>query len=281
TLLEEGWMVATSSYRRNGIIIADAIEDLNLLRQHITETHGKPGRVVLMGNSMGGIIGALIAERHGEVYDAVLAAGAAIRLDVKHGPLSLNFDPKIPILFLTNRSEIDGPRDYVERSSQATVPAALWRVDRDGHVNVNDPERLAAIRALEHYLDHGELARHKDGTIAVAANSTARFFENRAEGTIAGVTANHGNIFTSLVPADLEQLGIEPGDHFLLTVGEHTVQVLLGSNYGDVERGEWIGIMRAEGVLMIARNRESACKTLACAMGSTVVISPLPGHAGQ
>ena len=41
-LLNEGWMVATTSYRRNGIIIADAIDDLDALRAFIADTYGEP-----------------------------------------------------------------------------------------------------------------------------------------------------------------------------------------------------------------------------------------------
>lgn len=273
TLLDEGWMIATSSYRRNGIIIEDAIEDLGLLCKHIIETYDRPTRLVVMGDSMGGIIGTLIAEKHAEDYDAILAAGAALGADQATRLVGLNFDPKIPIVFLTNRSEIEGPEHYVGLAADGTIPPALWRVDRDGHVNVNDQERLAALRALEHFPSSGELDRAKDGTIAIAANSTARFFENSAEGEIAGTTESHGNIFTSLVPEDLQQLGIKTGDHFNLTIREYTARVLLGSNYSEVSRGEWIGIMRAEGVLMVARNRSNACETAACQVGDKVTIT--------
>ena len=188
--------------------------------------------------------------------------------------MSLQHDPKIPVIFLTNRSEIDGPGDYVLRSAGATVPPALWRVDRDGHVNVNDRERLAAIKALEQFIEHGEVERDKDGTISISAASTARFSEQGAHGSITGVSANHGNIFTSLVPADFQQLGIGVGDHFLLTINGKSARVLLGSNYGEVSTGQWIGIMRAEGFLMLAQNFVNACETVGCQAGDDLMISP-------
>ena len=87
------------------------------------------------------------------------------------------------------------------------------------------------------------------------------------------MTENHGNIFTSFVPEDLARLGIEQGDNFQLSLGDIAVMVYLGSNYRDVEHGEWIGIMRAEGVLMVARNRVSACQTLGCKIGDRVTIA--------
>lgn len=276
TLLDQGWMIATSSYRRNGIIIKDAIEDLELLRELIVEQHGKPERILIMGNSMGGLIGTLIAESEGSGYDAILAAGAAVDTERLGGAVSFTYEPRIPILFLTNRSELKGPEEYVQNAAEAEVTPASWWVDRDGHVNVNDDERLAAIRALEQALDGGELARRKDGTIENSTDSTAQFAGSSAQGTIVGVTENHGNIFTSFVPEDLARLGIEQGDHFNLTVRDTTVTIFLGSNYRDVEQGEWIGIMRAEGVLMVARNRVSACQTLGCAPGDVIRISPSP-----
>ena len=46
TLLDEGWVVATTSYRRNGMIIRDAITDLENLRAHIAATCGEPRQVI-------------------------------------------------------------------------------------------------------------------------------------------------------------------------------------------------------------------------------------------
>ena len=59
-----------------------------------------------------------------------------------------------------------------------------------------------------------------------------------------------------------------------MTIRETIVTVLLGSSYDDVGRGEWVGIMRAEGVLMVARNLADACKTIGCQVGDRVQISP-------
>ncbi len=265
-------MAADTSYRRNGIIIGDAIKDIRNLLAHITTVHGEPMQVFLMGNSMGGIIGTLIAERHADEFDAVLAAGAALRPDFDGGPLSLNHDPKIPILFLTNRSEFEGPEHYVRKADEATVPPALWRVERDGHVNVNDQERLAALVELERFHTSGEMTRFTDGTFSTIADSTASISNGIGKGTIVGASENHGNIFTSFVPGDMAELGIDSGDTFVISINGKTAEVLMGTEYGDVKRGEWIGIMRAEGVLMLARNFTNACKAVDCAAGDTVTI---------
>ena len=47
TLLDEGWLVAKTSYRRNGLIVADAIADLDALRAHVVKKFGTPDRVLV------------------------------------------------------------------------------------------------------------------------------------------------------------------------------------------------------------------------------------------
>ncbi len=49
-LLDGGWMIAGSSYRRNGFIIKDAIKDLELLHQHIVKAYGRPKTTLLQGS---------------------------------------------------------------------------------------------------------------------------------------------------------------------------------------------------------------------------------------
>lgn len=272
-LLGRGWMIATSSYRRNGVIIQDAVEDLGLLRAHIAERYGEPRRVLVMGDSMGGVIATLMAEKFQDRYDGVLAVGAALNRVDTGEPGGFSHDPHVPIVFLTNQDELEGPEDYVFWAEDATVPPALWRVGRDGHVNVNARERLAALKALERFIDTGEWARSRDGTIDQSADSTASIHGRTAESEVIALSPEHGNIFTGLVAADLDRLGIHAGDRFQMTIRETTVSVLMGSSYGDVERGEWVGIMRAEGVLMVARNFENACETVGCEPGDRIVIT--------
>ena len=102
TLLEEGWMVAKTSYRRNGVIIKDALADLDALRAHIEKTYGPPERVIIEGESMGGLIATLMAERDpGDPapYAGAVAIGASLELRENGGSLGLSLTPKIPLLF--------------------------------------------------------------------------------------------------------------------------------------------------------------------------------------
>lgn len=271
-LLAQGWMIAVTSYRRNGFIVSDAIDDLGALRLHIEQTFGKPDRVFVMGNSMGGAIGTLIAETRYEYYDGVLAIGAALSIRDDHRPFAFNHQPQIPLLFLSNQSEIAGPRDYVRRASKAPVVPAVWKVSRDGHVNVNDSERLAALKALNHFIDSGEIERGKDGTVASNLNSSAEFVGDTAINSIISISENHGNIFSGFVAADLQRLGISINSHFQLTLGTQTVRVFWGTNYHDVGRGEWVAFISADDSLMIARNTDNACATVSCKTGDPLIL---------
>src|SRR5450432_3502593 len=42
--LDEGWIVATTSYRRNGLVVEDAIADLDTLRAYIVAAYGQVDR---------------------------------------------------------------------------------------------------------------------------------------------------------------------------------------------------------------------------------------------
>ena len=75
-LIEKGWTIAGTSYRRNGWIVEDAILDLKALRDHVAKQYGKVERCIVIGSSMGGLIGTLIAEGAVEGVDGVVLIGA-------------------------------------------------------------------------------------------------------------------------------------------------------------------------------------------------------------
>lgn len=267
-MLKDGWMVASTSFRRNGFIVDDAILDVDDLHNYIVKTYGQPKQVFLFGGSMGGIIITTMAETHGQEYDGAVAVGAALGV---LGPID-KFDPKMPVLYLTNQSETTGPRSYVDKAASATVKPAFWLVKRDGHCNTTGEEELAALRALIAYKNTGKIAFDRDGTIIPKPPaSVARFEDNRAFARV----KKRGNILTEFVAADLERLGIKKGDMFRVSFGDKTVTVLLGTTYSDVPKGEWIAFVQAEGLLKIARNWEDAAGTLGCKEGDELCISPI------
>lgn len=293
TLLGEGWIVATTSYRRNGIIVADAIADLDSLRAHLAKKFGAPDRVLLEGESMGGLIVTLIAERAAEeprLYAGAVAIGAALQVRDPTVNLGLTLQPKIPLLFLANQSELDGPKNYATSKLRPAATAdtaelrpALFRVARDGHVNVNQAERLVALRALNSWLDRGRatLPRPADGaqffdaTVTpppspsqVAAHADARGFTAR----VIEVSAVYGNVFLNAQPADFAAAGIGGMTWFQLSANAQTFRVLYGRDFNNVKRGEWVVFPNADGFVWLARNYADAAATAHLAVGDIVTL---------
>lgn len=292
TLLEEGWLIAKTSYRRNGMIIADAIADLDALRAHIEQTYGRPRRVLLEGESMGGLIVTLIAERQPEepaLYHGAVAIGAALHAREANSPVGLTLQPRLPIIFLTNQSELEGPRHYVtaDLPRLAALAPAIFRVSRDGHVNVNQHERLVAIRALNAWLDRGRAALPRaegaasffDATVApepqpsrVVAHADGRGFDAH----VIEISAVYGNVFLDAQPADFAASGIERMTWFQLTVGDKTFRVMHGRDFNSVKRGEWVAFANADGFCWLARNFADAAATAGLKPGDAVTLRRFP-----
>ena len=288
TLLDEGWLVAKTSYRRNGLIVADAIADLDALRAHLATAFGAPERVLLEGESMGGLIVTLLAEREPSrprLYHGAIAIGAALQVREPDSTLELTHRPQIPLLFLTNQSELDGPAGYVahEVTDPAAIRARLFRVARDGHVNVNQRERLAAVRALNAWLDRGADSLPAaaleppffDATVApqpqpaqVIAHDDGRGFDAR----VVEVSAIYGNIFLNAQPADFAAAGIGKLTHFIVQAHGQTFRAVHGRDFSSVKRGEWVAFPNADGFFWLARNFADAAATAQLAVGDIVTL---------
>ena len=76
--LSEGYAVAASSYRQIGWALFKSTADLRLLYQTFVENFEEPGRVIVTGGSLGGIVTAAAIEQGGigNVVGAVAACGA-------------------------------------------------------------------------------------------------------------------------------------------------------------------------------------------------------------
>lgn len=281
-LLGDGWMIAATSFRRNGIIIRDAIADIGALRDHIEQTEGIPGIVILVGESMGGTIVTLIAENEPGRFHGAVAIGAALHARDERYPLALTREPKMPVLFLSNQSEATGPQAYAHAAMNAPVPPALWTVARSGHVNVNHEERALAIDGLITWITTNRIDRTRDATVSLAAGpSTARVSHGAIHGAVGSITDTYGNIFTTFRPADLVAAGVKKGADFELEAGGTTFRVHYGSDFSDVPHGAWIAFDRAEGVVLIARNYENAASTAGVSAGDALTIRSIPGEGNR
>lgn len=285
SLLNNGWIVAKTSYRRNGIIIADAISDLDNLTAKITELYGAPKKVIVKGDSMGGTIATLLSERGGSPYHGLIAIGAALDLREERGSTGVSIKPKLPLLFMSNRSELEGPKAYVRqaaesRSNDISIPA-IFRIDRDGHVNVNQAERLFAVRTMVNWLDRGTQALPKpaggpqpfDATHAPLPMPSLVTIDQDSRGLTAAVTeisAIYGNVWLSIQPQDLEAIGLTPGLWFQLTINARTYRVFYGKDFSSVEKGQWVIFPNADGYFWLSRNWANAAQTGNLSVGDKV-----------
>jgi hypothetical protein len=287
SLLNEGWIVAKTSFRRNGIIVSDGIADLDALRAHIVRSYGQPLRVLVEGESLGGLIAVLIAERDPKeprLYDGVVAISPALHIKEIPSLIGLSLQPRIPLVFLSNQSELEAPKAYIvspfARDSTVVEPA-LFRVSRGGRLNINQRERLIALRALNAWLDHGPAALPKpvatelyfDATVApdprpstVTMHPGGRSLEARVIGFLPGY------VLIDAQPSDFATIGIRPGTWFRLTIRGKPYRMFYGRDQASVKKNEWVAFPHAEGNFVLARNQGDAAAATKLAVGDTVAL---------
>ena len=285
TLLDEGWVVAKTSYRRNGVIIRDAIADLENLRAHIADTCGEPRRVLLEGDAMGGAIVTLIAEQFASHYQGALAVGAALQVREKADPVDFNLQPQIPLVFLSNQGELAGPRQYVAAPFDRQNRPLLLQVARDGHVNVNQRERLAALRTLGNLIDRQPVALPSvDGHLMLfdatqepvpVASLVRPRNEGGFEAQVTETNAISGDLVLNMQPLDLSAADIAPGTWFELIAKGQACRVFYGRGFASVKPGLWVAFPNADGFFTLGRNNENAAATAGLEAGDPVVIHRL------
>jgi len=287
SLLADGWLVATSSYRRNGLVIEAGREDLLNLLTHIVREHGPSNRIVIEGVSMGAGIAVLLAEDEARDWShirrmfgihGVIAVGADFEAEGPDGPLPWTWRPGVPLLLVSNRSEMVSPRDYAFRANTAPVKPSLWRLERDGHVNINGAERLQAVRAMDQWLDTGrrppgDPPYGQDVTVDRSGRpSVAEATAQGLLGTVVAVDPAYGNVDTDFVVADLDSLGIDR--RFRVRSGETTRRIYFGDSYDDVEVGKLVAFINADGGLRLAVNQGNAARKLVCGPGDALELLP-------
>ena len=275
-LLEKGWAIASTSYRRNGWIIEDAILDLKALRDHVVTSKGEVKRCILVGSSMGGLISTLAAEGAIDNLHGVIAIGAYLgNRETGAYYETLSWKPKAPVLFLTNETELDHPRYYREKAG--TEKTALWEVKRPGHCNVSAIERYNAVIALDGWIDGKVPEKDKDGTVRPPAReSTATKAEGGLAGKITFVSASFGNLSSDLVSTDLETLGLKVGDKAIVKSGSAQIEATVALYRTDVEEGKAAVYVTPDGWVAMVINAGNAADALQVKNGDRVTLSPAP-----
>lgn len=181
-LLEDGWMLAATSYKAHGLALTEALQDTVALRQHIADLFEEPAMVLLEGHSMGGLAASLLVERHPEMFSAAIGVGAAFvnaRLDIPQnrrartvgygnesraaGALEpITHRPRAPLLLLVNESEMSPAVLYGKRAwelhdagDEDVIVPAVWVIKRPGHASANAAERLSAALHAVSWAVHG------------------------------------------------------------------------------------------------------------------------------
>lgn len=273
-LVKQGWAVAITSYRRNGWIIEDAILDLKALRAHVVEKHGVVKRCIVVGSSMGGLVGTLIAEGAMDEVQGVVNIGAYLGEWEKEKEFyhSLTWKPKVPILFLTNQNELEHPKHY--RSKAGPELTALWEVRRDGHCNTSHAENLQAVQAANAWIEGKAPEKEKNGTISPPKRaSTAKKIDGGLSGNIRMASESWGNLSTAFVAADLESLGLQLGDKAVVSNGEIKLEVSVVNYRSDAEQGKGALYLTPNGWIVVMINGGNAAKALGVKTGDSVRLS--------
>jgi pimeloyl-ACP methyl ester carboxylesterase len=129
---------------------------------------------------MGGTIATLLAEQAPGEYQGVLSVSPALDMQEPDHPLEFAFRPKIPLLFLVPQNELSGPADYAKRATGGPIIPGLWRVARDGHMNVNQEEVSTALQALIAWAAGGSIDASKDVTYAPTASAIVNHLQRLA-----------------------------------------------------------------------------------------------------
>lgn len=311
SLLNNGWMVATTSYRRNGVVIADALTDLDNLVAHVTKAHGQPKRVLVEGESMGGTIALLLAEREADLYHGVIAVSPAPQLREPDRSSGFNLRPQIPVIFLANQGELEAFRSYIENVNDdllGVVRPVLFRISRNGHANINAQERLVGLHALNNWLDHGRQALPPEVRNEVTTTrfnvrpSTGSAILGRAlpdsaihdatrpppaapsevimdpdghgfAATVVGVSIIHGHLLLNAQPADFDVIGLSPGAYFQArTADGRIMRVLYARDFERIPRGQWLALPGADGFFQLSRHQTGAASDGLLAVGDAVHI---------
>jgi dienelactone hydrolase len=277
-LLDKGWAIASTSYRRNGWIIEDAILDLKALRDHVVSSKGEVKRCILVGSSMGGLISTLAAEGAIDNLHGVVAIGAYLgNRETGAYYETLTWKPKVPVLFLTNETELDHPRHYREKASAEKT--ALWEVKRPGHCNVSAIERYNAVTAVDSWIGGmvPDQDKEKDGTVRPPAReSTAAKVDGGLAGKITFVSASFGNLSSDLVSSDLEALGLKVGAKAIVKSGAAQLEATVALYRTDVEEGKAAVYVTPDGWVAIVINGGNAANALQVKNDDRVTISPVP-----
>lgn len=188
-LLAAGWALATTSYRRTGPILIDAIDDLLALREEFARRVGPPSLVIVQGTGMGGLIATLLAERHADEFHGLLACDPTYELrDPRALRLRCDHQPRAPLLILFGATTIPGAVEYGDKAratanAESVVPSLWYQPTPDEDPTTSAlATRLDAIDALVAWVQTRTPPPHRLEHLPAAEEETA--VHRSAEATV-------------------------------------------------------------------------------------------------
>jgi len=139
-----GYGFATTSYRANGLIVPEAVEDvIDLQGTFVRLYRPDPTRTLIVGASEGGLVAALAAEQHPDVIDGALAACGPVgdfQAQLNHiGDFRVVFDYFFPDVI--PGSAVDIPDSVRANWPNRYAPAVVNAISAD-------PDRTAQLLAV-------------------------------------------------------------------------------------------------------------------------------------
>lgn len=213
------------------------------------------------------------------MYQGVLGIGAALLAKDPKQPKSHQNNPKIPILYLMNASELGPIESYIsackknmKSDDRIIAPGiniriarnsneALWEISREGHNWVNEEERLDAIQNLVEWIHYKTFItrRNWNNTVFKAPKSTVEWVLN-SSGKIIGAKAIvtstnvHGSLRTNLVVEDLLKMNIRHNGKFAIGMKENKEENVIFGFYPfvGIPENSWICFEDPDGFIMFS-----------------------------
>jgi pimeloyl-ACP methyl ester carboxylesterase len=289
--LDDGWIVATTSFRRNGMVVGDSIADMDALRAYIVNEFGAPERVILEGESMGGLIVTIMAERDKALYDGAIVFDSTFYVKEPNGQIGISLLPRIPLLLVATQKEYLQSMRYVTSlvsRPSPTVQPVLFVIQREGHTNINQAEHLEAFQAMNDWIERGSdalpqpknQAQYFDATIPADPGPSTAEVDSEAHSIgsrVAEVDAVYGNVLLEAEAQDFQAAGIPLMTYFTLEVNGKSYRTLYARTYADVKEGEWVAFADADGRTVAARFMADAAKTAGLSVGTPVKMTAAAG----
>ncbi|MEM6315824.1 MAG: SAM hydroxide adenosyltransferase [Planctomycetota bacterium] len=92
-------------------------------------------------------------------------------------------------------------------------------------------------------------------------------------GKVTGISSEYGNAYTSIGPDRYDELNLSAGETVLIAFADEPLRLTLGTDYADVDPGELVAVLHAEGLTLAIRDGNFT-QTHGIAVGDTFTLQP-------